>query len=43
MQNGDDFWVIDMAVAENSFYYQEVVAPEDRRPLPENWLPKLGA
>lgn len=43
MQNGNEFWIIDMAVAENSFYYQEVVAPEDRRPLPENWLPKLGA
>lgn len=42
MQNGDDFWIIDMAVAEQSFFYKDVVAPQDRHPLPENWLPSLN-
>lgn len=38
MQNGDDFWLIDMALAEQSFFYDHV--PEGlRRPSPENWLP----
>lgn len=41
MQNGDDFWLIDMAVAENSAFYKETVALDDRRPSKENWLPKL--
>lgn len=38
MQNGDDFYIIDMALAENSAFYSYV--PEElRRPSPENWLP----
>lgn len=41
MQNGDDFWLIDMALAENSAFYRECVPPECRRPTPENWLPEL--
>ena len=40
MQNGDDFWVIDMALAENSAFYG-VVPPELRAPTKENWLPKI--
>lgn len=40
MQNGDDFWIIDMALAENSAFYECV--PENlRRPLPEEWLPAI--
>lgn len=40
MMNGDDFWLIDMAVAENSAYYESV--PETKRiPSDENWIPKL--
>lgn len=41
MQNDDEFWLIDMALAENSAFYSETVALEDRRPTPENWLPTL--
>lgn len=40
MMNGDDFWLIDMAVAENSTYYESV--PEAKRiPSDENWIPQL--
>lgn len=42
MQNGDDFWLIDMAVAENSAFYKETVPLELRRPVPENWLPDFS-
>lgn len=41
MQNGDDFWLIDMATAERSAYYDETVPKELRNPMPENWLPDL--
>lgn len=38
MQNGNDFWIIDMALAENSAFYDYV--PENlRRPTEENWIP----
>lgn len=40
MQNGDEFWAIDMALAENSAFY-ETVPPELRAPTEENWLPKI--
>lgn len=40
MQNGDDFYIIDMATAQSSAFY-ESVEPALRRPLPENWIPKL--
>ena len=40
MQNGNDFWIIDMATAENSAYYNKVPA-ELRRPQTEEWIPKL--
>lgn len=40
MQNGDDFWLIDMALAFNSAFVDKmpvkIAAPE------ENWLPDLG-
>lgn len=42
MQNGNDFWFIDMAIAENSAFYNECVAIEDRRPSKENWIPDLS-
>lgn len=42
MQNGKDFWLIDMASAEHSAYYDEVVPPSLRRPSEEAWLPDLG-
>lgn len=41
MQNGDDFWLIDMAVAENSFFYEETVPKNWRHPMLENWIPKI--
>lgn len=41
MLNGDDLWLIDMALAENSFFYSTVVPAELRRPSPENWIPQL--
>lgn len=40
MQNGDDFYLIDMARAENSAFY-ECVPKELRRPSTENWLPEI--
>jgi len=40
MQNGDEFWLIDMALAEQSAFY-DVVPPYLRKPTPENWIPKL--
>lgn len=40
MQNGDEFWIIDMAIAENSAFYNCV--PERlRNPSKENWIPQL--
>ena len=41
MQNGDDFWLIDMALAETSAFYQMCVPKSIRMPTPENWLPQL--
>ena len=40
MQNGEDFWLIDMALAENSAFY-ECVPEHLRNPSKENWLPQL--
>ena len=37
MQNGDDFWIIDMAVAENSAFYN-CIPKELRNPMEEDWL-----
>lgn len=41
MQNGDDFWLIDMALAETSAFYQDVVPPRDRRPVTIDWMPYI--
>jgi len=40
MQNGEDFYIIDMALAENSAFY-ECVPVHLRNPSKENWLPEL--
>lgn len=41
MQNGNDFYLIDMALAQNSALI-ECVPKELRRTTEENWLPKLN-
>lgn len=41
MANGDDLWLIDMAVAENSAFYERV-PPALRNPMEEEWLPRLA-
>lgn len=41
MQNGDGFWLIDMALAETSAFYRECVPKASRMPTPEDWLPRL--
>jgi hypothetical protein len=38
MQNGDDFWLIDMATADTSAL-RECVPSNLLRPTPENWIP----
>jgi len=40
MQNGDEFWLIDMALAETSCFYDRV-SEELRSPTKEQWLPEL--
>jgi hypothetical protein len=40
MQNGEDFWLIDMALAQNSAFY-ECVPTYLRNPSEENWIPSL--
>ena len=42
MQNGEDFWIIDMSLAQNSAL-NECIPENLRRPLQENWLPTLCA
>lgn len=42
MQNGDKFWVIDMALAENSAFYKDCVPEELRAPQEEDWIPAIG-
>lgn len=41
MQNGDDFWFIDMALAQYSAY-KEYIPKEKRITYNENWIPKIG-
>lgn len=41
MQNGNDFYLIDMAVAEHSAFYQESVPVCLRNPQKECWIPDL--
>lgn len=38
----DRFWLIDMALAENSTYYSDCVREELRRPMPEQWIPDFS-
>lgn len=40
MQNGDDFWLIDMALAQDSALI-ECVPEQRRKAVEENWIPKL--
>lgn len=40
MQSGKDFYIIDMALAENSAYY-DCVPQALRSPTAENWLPQI--
>lgn len=40
MQNGDDFWIIDMSLAQNSAL-NECIPESLRKPLKENWIPTL--
>lgn len=42
MQNGDEFWVIDMALAENSAFYKDCVPEKLRAPQEEDWIPAIG-
>lgn len=42
MQNGEDFYFIDAAIANVSAFYEETVPMELRNPQPENWLPDLS-
>ena len=41
MQNGDDFWIIDMALAANSAL-THCLKKSDIRPITEDWMPKLN-
>lgn len=40
VENSDGFWLIDMAIAENSYYYDSI-PQEKRRPAGEARIPKL--
>jgi hypothetical protein len=42
MQDGDDFWLIDMALAENSAL-RDCVPKERLERTTENWIPKFPA
>ena len=42
MRDGDDYWLIDMAPAERSTFYEQAVPKGKRRPMVENWIPELG-
>ena len=42
MENGSTFWLIDMAQAQNSTFYEDTVPEEKRVPAEyNNWIPKL--
>ena len=42
MQDGNDFYIIDMAMAQNSMF-NECIPPHLRRVSPENWIPRIQA
>ena len=41
MLNGEDLWIIDMALAEQSAFY-DCVPPQLRNPSVENWIPSIS-
>ena len=41
MLNGDDLWIIDLSLAEQSFFYKACVPEELRNPTDEDWIPTL--
>lgn len=41
MQDGENLWLIDMALAENSAFYRETVPAALMRPSEEHWMPEL--
>lgn len=41
MRDGDDCWLIDMAPAGRSTFYERTVPKGKRRPMVENWMPEL--
>ena len=41
MLSGNDFYIIDMALAEESYFYQSIPL-EDRRVSKQNWIPVLS-
>ena len=41
MQNGTEFWIIDMAVAQNSAFYNDCTPQKLQKPIQENWIPEL--
>lgn len=43
MQDGENLWLIDMALAENSAFYRETVPEALMRPSEEHWMPELPA
>lgn len=43
MQNGNDLWLIDMATADHSAFYEETVPASKRVASTEDWIPKLEA
>lgn len=43
MQNGSEFYIIDMQEAVNSLYYNETVKEDLRKPNSECWVPDLGS
>ncbi len=40
MQNGNDFWIIDMALAQDSAFYNKVPT-ELRKQTEQHWLPEI--
>lgn len=41
MQNGDKFWIIDMALAEQSAFYEQEIPESKRVKTEENWIPQI--
>lgn len=43
MQNGNEFYIIDMQEAQNSTYYKETVSENLRKPTEECWISNLSS